>query len=273
LADQGDYDMSIELAWQAVPQDVEMLAGAFDSISLKQMDAVALLNRIDTKFVLSSQQLRSALAALQADYWMLSIDGQRLSHYRTLYFDTPDFELYHAHVNGQAERYKVRSREYADSHLSFLEVKHKTRKDRTIKERIPTSQPVMQMTPGVRNWLDGVFPLDGGALEPKLWNTFRRITLVSKRDCERVTLDVDLTFHTADQVVTLDGIAIAEVKTDAGNRSSPFLARMRDQRIHQRGFSKYPIGICMLCERVKKNALKPKMLWIEKMMRGAANHE
>jgi hypothetical protein len=129
------------------------------------------------------------------------------------------------------------------------------------------------MTPGLRNWLDGVFPLDGGALEPKLWNTFRRMTLVSKRDCERVTLDVDLAFHTADQAAALDGIAIAEVKTDAGARASPWLAHMRDRRIRPRGFSKYPIGLCMLCEGVKKNPLKPKLLWIDKLMRGAATHE
>ena len=69
----------------------------FRPISLDEMDAVALLNRIDTKFVMSTGQLMSALAALQTDYRILSIDDQRLNHYRTLYFDTPDFELYNLH--------------------------------------------------------------------------------------------------------------------------------------------------------------------------------
>ena len=80
----------------------------FAPISLDEMDAVALLNRIDTKFVMSTEQLVSALFALQSDYRILSINGQRLNHYRTLYFDTPDFELYNLHVNGRANRYKVR---------------------------------------------------------------------------------------------------------------------------------------------------------------------
>ncbi len=107
-------------------------------ISLKEMDAVALLNRTDTKFVLSTDQLLQALAALQHDYRILSVAGQRLNHYRTLYFDTPNFDLYNLHVNERSDRYKVRSREYTDSRRSFLEVKHKTNKGRTIKERIST---------------------------------------------------------------------------------------------------------------------------------------
>ena len=90
------------------------------------------------------------------------------------------------------------SREYTDSHLSFVEVKHRTRKDRTIKERLSTAQPMTQMTSEITNWLHSVSPLDGNALEPKLWKTFRRITLVSKQYCERVTRDVDLMFYTAE---------------------------------------------------------------------------
>lgn len=258
-------------AW--CPAALEGLTAGFAPISLKQMESVALLNRIDTKFLMPAEQMASALEALQDDYLMLAVDGRRLNHYRTLYFDTPDFRLYNAHVNGRAERYKVRSREYADSQLSFLEVKHKTRKGRTIKERLSTAQPVMQLTPDIEYWLRDVLPMDGGLLEPKLWNTFTRMTLVSKRCCERVTLDVDLAFYAAGDIAELDSVAIAEVKMDAGHAASPFLAQMRAQRIRRRGFSKYCIGVSLLYDRVKKNSLKPKMLWIERMMHGAVSDE
>jgi hypothetical protein len=117
------------------------------------------------------------------------------------------------------------------------------------------------------DWLHGVFPYDCRSLEPKIWNTFTRLTLVSRQCCERLTLDVDLTFYTADQVVQLGGIAIAELKAEANNRTSPFLAQMRSQRIRPRGFSKYCMGVSMLYSQVKKNALKPKMLWIERMIK------
>jgi hypothetical protein len=253
-------------AWVLAQPTVETLAANFAPISLAQMDAVALLNRVDTKFVLTTAQLLTALAQLQPHYWMLSIDGQRLNHYRTLYFDTLDFALYHAHVNERAERYKVRSREYVDSHLAFLEVKHKTRKDRTIKDRIPTTGQVVQMTPDLGIWLRQVSPLESNTLEPKLWNTFTRLTLVSKQYTERVTLDIDLTFYTADKAACLNGLAIAEVKMDTAHGDSPFLRQMSVKKIRRDGFSKYSIGVAMLYDQVKKNALKAKMLWLQKLM-------
>lgn len=257
-------------AFTTRPDGLAALAQTFAPISLNEMDSVALLNRVDTKFMMTTAQLLRALNAVRTQYRMLSVDGRRLNHYRTLYFDTPDFALYTLHVTGRAEYYKVRSREYADSHQAFLEVKHKTRKDRTIKERIATARPVVDWTPQIGRWLEGVAPLDGSALEPKLWNTFTRITLVSRERCERVTLDVDLTFFNGEHAKALGGIAVAEVKRTAGHAESPFLAQMRAQRIRPQGFSKYCLGVALLYDQVKKNTLKPKMMQIEKLTRGAA---
>jgi hypothetical protein len=257
----------------ATMHELAHLSEGFEPISLKEMDSVALLNRTDTKFVISSEQLILALTAVQDQYRILSVEGQRLNHYRTLYFDTADFTLYNLHVNDRAERYKVRSREYTDTALSFLEVKHKTRKGRTIKSRISTKEPVEQITYKTCNWLDGVLPYNSRELEPKLWNSFTRITLVSKQCCERVTLDVNLSFFTDSKINQLDGVAIAEIKMDSNNRASAFLAQMRTQKIHPQGFSKYCIGVAMLYPQVKKNTLKPKMLWIGKMTRGVFQYE
>ena len=128
------------------PVRLRELAEKFSPISLQEMDSVALLNRRDTKFVMTNEQLLTALSALQNDYRILSVKGFRLNQYRTLYFDTADFDLYNLHINGRAERYKVRSREYMNSRTSFLEVKHKTRKGRTIKDRISTTQQVAEMS-------------------------------------------------------------------------------------------------------------------------------
>ncbi len=90
-----------------------------------------------------------------------------------------------------------------------------------------------------------MFPYDSRALEPKLWNTFTRLTLVSKQLCERVTLDVDLAFFTwRAHGLHLDDIAIAEVKMERGNCHSPFMradarpegAPARLQQILHRGW-------------------------------------
>jgi hypothetical protein len=251
------------------PRGLERLAGSICPISLKEMDAVALMDRLDTKYVMSTDQLLRALAAVKDEYQILTVDGQRMHHYRTLYFDTPDFALYQLHVNERAERYKVRSREYLESDLSFLEVKHRNRKDRTIKDRISTALPLVHLNPNAESWLQSVLPYDAHQLEAKLWNTFTRITLVNTHRCERVTLDVDLTFYTSHQVVQMEGLAIAEVKVDSSGQSSPFQAQMRAQRIHPSGFSKYCVGTALLYEGVKKNILKAKMKQLEKIRQGA----
>lgn len=262
--------------WMPVPeagrQDWRALAESFAPISLSEMDGVALLDRLDTKFVLTTRQLWDVLADLRKNYWMLDVDGVRLNRYRTLYFDTPNFDLYRAHVNDRPERYKVRSREYADSGLAFFEVKHRTRKDRTIKDRIRTAEQVVRLSPEISGWLGEVAPLDGLNLEPKLWNLFLRMTLVNRQCCERVTLDLGLAFFNDIRRVKLDGVAIAEVKMDraygAASGSSPFLGQMCARRIHPRGFSKYAMGVAMLYEGIKKNSLKPRLLWVNKLLEG-----
>ena len=255
------------------PVSLRELTENYAPISLKEMDAVALLNRTDTKFVMTNKQLLTALSVLQADYRILSVKGFRLNQYRTLYFDTANFDLYNLHINDRAERYKVRSREYMNSRTSFLEVKHKTRKGRTIKDRISTSEQVSKMSVDEQIWLNHVYPFESQALEPKLWNSFTRITLVNEAHGERVTLDSGLFFYFKGKTAHLDGIAIAEVKRDAESHTSPFLTQMREQKIRPQGFSKYCVGVAMLYKQVKKNPLKPKMLMIEKMSGRSLNYE
>lgn len=252
---------------------LETVSECFDPINLAAMDDVALLDRIDKKYVMTTGQLLGALAHLQPHYWMLDVDGQRLNHYRTLYFDTAQFDLYNAHIDERAERYKVRGREYMDSHLSFLEVKHHTRKGRTIKDRIAVAAFADQITAEQSGWLREISPLEGRALRPTVLNTFTRMTLVSKQGCERVTLDVDVAFSTDHRLARLDGIAIAEVKIDVNHRDSFFVAEMRKQRVRQQGFSKYAFGVAALYDMVKKNTVKPKMLWVKKLMKGSVSND
>lgn len=249
---------------------LERLIGNFDPISLKEMDSVALLDRIDTKFVLQTEQLLQALSVLRPGYRVLSVAGQFMSQYRTLYFDTRDFDLFTMHVNEKADRFKVRSREYVNSQQAFLEVKHRTRKDRTVKSRIPTGMPANWIDATSRHWLADVFPYDSRALEPKLWNTFTRITLVNRALCERVTIDVGLAFSNYNEThkVRLEGIAVAEVKQAHRDFPSTFLSEMHALRVHPKGFSKYCIGTSLLYENVKKNKLKASLLWLERHSKG-----
>jgi hypothetical protein len=138
-----------------------------------------------------------------------------------------------------------------------------------LKKRLSTSSPVVCFTPEIRAWLADACPLDCATLEPKIWIAYRRMTLVSHWHCERVTLDTDLAFFTADRMLRMDRIVVAEVKMDSTHKDSPFLAQMRTRRVPRRSFSKYAIGMSLLEDGVKKNNIKPQLLSIEKMQKGA----
>jgi hypothetical protein len=240
----------------------------FEAISLAQMDKVALLNRTDTKYVLTEPQLYCALLALSEHYWVLDINGLRLNHYQTLYFDTADFALYRCHHAGKQNRYKVRSREYVDTCQSFLEVKLKTNKDRTIKNRLETFSLTTHFTPETDDFMKAHSPFSPQFLEPKLWNKFFRITLVSKHRPERLTLDLNLKFRRDKRVVALPNIAIAEVKQDNANYISDFIQQMRAMNLHPTGFSKYCAGVSLLYQDIKHNNFNPALRLVYKLMRG-----
>ena len=55
-------------------------------------------------------------------------------------------------------------------------------------------------------------------LEPSLMNRFSRITLVSKKFDERLTLDIDLSFEWKDETKLIENIIIAELKQGRSNR-------------------------------------------------------
>jgi hypothetical protein len=215
--------------------------------------------------MLSPAQLRTALASLTGHYWVLDVGGSRLNQYRTLYFDTFTFALYLRHHAGNEVRYKVRSREYGNSGLSFLEIKQKTNKDRTVKFRMPTAGLVTRLTPDLWDFVSRHLSTPIETFEPKLWNNYLRITLVNKHRPERLTLDMGVQYTVEQRSVGLSGIVVAEVKQDGVNWNSDFVQHMRAARIHPFGMSKYCIGVSLLFQDVKHNNFKPKLLRIRKL--------
>ena len=247
---------------------VNLLAEQFEPISLEEIADVSLLKRVDTKYVLSTIDLYSVLGDLQESYRVLSVKGVRLNRYQNLYFDTPDFMFYREHHNGALNRYKIRCRQYLDSRLSFLEIKYKTNKQKTIKNRILIPDMITQFHNGTDDFIRTHSPLEAYQLDPKLWNHFSRITFVSKHHLERLTIDINLEYCRGDQRTTLSGIAIAEVKQEKFSYQSDFIQKMRHLRIRPMGFSKYCIGTAIMYPHLKQNNLKPKFLRIKKLAKG-----
>ncbi len=249
----------------------QAVINTYNPISLGEMADVALLNRTDTKFVMSTATLLAALSDLNAHYQVLEVSGVRLGHYQTLYFDTPDFTLYKRHHAGARDRYKVRSRSYVESDLAFLEVKHKTNKKRTIKDRMQTPQLTMNVNRETAVFLQNHYPYEAAELIPALWNSFTRITLVSRHRPERLTLDFDLAFRWRQRRMGLPGIAIAEVKREGFSLDSDFIRLIRTWGVRPTSFSKYCLGVSFLYPQLKHNNFKPQHLLVQKIMQGESD--
>lgn len=246
--------------------EIHKLLGTFTQIGLNEMDEVKLMNRVETKYVFSSEKLPDLLNHLSENYKVLTINYIMTFPYHTIYFDTSDYLFYTQQVRGKLSRYKIRYRKYESSGLSFLEIKKKTNKRRTIKWRIAnelsTNFPDEDAEKFIKKYLPGSLP----DLRPVLINEFNRITLVGKRFKERVTLDYNLSFASPDSENSeFPFLAIAELKREFHSYLSPFGTVMKHIGIQQNRFSKYCIGSVLIKDMPRKNILKPNLLLINKI--------
>lgn len=228
------------------------------------MDSVKLLKRTDTKYVFGAAMLPTILERVKEHYRILEVSGTRANRYRTLYYDTPNFKFHRLHQNGKSNRFKVRFRKYVDSSLTFLEIKFKNNKKKTVKSRIKVDDFDIGLTKPSEVFIKEVMGYKED-LVPKLWNTFTRITLVSLKDTERLTIDLNLGFEFDDNVKDLSHVVIAEVKQEKASRNSNFVRTVKDLGIRPTGMSKYCIGATLLYPNLKHNNFKEKLLTIKKL--------
>lgn len=243
----------------------------FESIQLEEMEQVKLMNRTDTKYWFHYKHLQEILEEIRKDYFLLKIDGQAKLPYATTYYDTLYNNMFSEHHNGKLNRYKVRRRSYVLSGISFLEVKFKINKGRTIKKRIPSEFGNTLFTEKENEFLDQYIPFNPKELSPALINNFSRLTLVNKNFKERCTIDLNLRFEIGDKMVALDNLVIVEIKSDGKSAFSPLALALREQRIKSSGFSKYCIGRTVINAALKRNAFKGKIRSIEKTIQTNIN--
>jgi len=266
-----------------IVKNVDALIAQLRPITLEEMSAVKLMNRTDTKFVTTVEKLCQLLEMVQERYRVQDIDGRRNMAYYTVYFDTPDLNMFLTHHNGVASRQKLRIRSYVESHLNFLEVKTKDNHKRTKKKRVEAvgfdpENPDLDMHFDAHNevyadydkFLRKHLRYDPASMVQTLENRFRRITLVNEAHTERVTIDTGLRFHNllTDRRCSLDGLAIIELKRD-GLMPSDVLEMLLQLRIRPQGFSKYCMGTALTNPDVKQNRFKQRLRLIDKMMHTA----
>lgn len=245
----------------------------YQPITLEEMSGIRLMNRTDTKFVTNIATLRKLLKLAVWQYRAQEIEGKRQARYYTMYFDTPDMQMYTCHHSGHANRQKLRIRSYVDSGLNFLEVKTKnnhkcTRKKRTTMFDFDPLAPARNIAFDSH---DDNFKEYDSFLRENLWykpeimeeaieNRFNRITLVNNNKTERLTIDTDLCFHNihTGNDCSLPELAIIELKRD-GLVPSPILSLLNELRIKPLGFSKYCIGTALTNPDIRQNRFKQRL--------------
>lgn len=261
------------------PSPVESALAAFEPITLAQMDGVRLLDRVDTKYAFEADELADLLASVADRYRVLDIDGMRQSPYSTLYYDTPQLDCYHEHHNGKANRRKYRVRTYVSSGDTFFEMKTKTNKGRTVKQRRPVPMARDAAADNAAELSTASFVANADStstpspaalaqslageticLTPQITTRFLRITLVGRHAPERVTIDTNLSFAAGNDCKQLGGLVIAEVKQERARRDSAISVRLRSLGIRPLRLSKYCLGTAMLHPTLKRNAFKAKLL-------------
>ena len=244
--------------------EISKITASFSHIKLAEMDNVKLMSRSDTKFAFKISKLPELLNQMMPFYRVLEIKGKFIHDYKSLYFDTDDRKFYLDHHNGRVNRNKVRFREYVGSDLTFLEIKRKNNKGKTIKKRMKVDSINDNLSVKQKEYIYSIIG-SNIILNSKQWINFSRITFVNKVHKERLTIDINLNFKEKDRRGDLNQIAIGEVKQERMSRLSDFMRIAKELHILPIRISKYCMSTLELNPELKQNRFKEKTLFLTKL--------
>lgn len=242
---------------------------ALAPISLDEMDAIKLMNRIDSKYLTNESHLVEILRdAARAGYRVLETEGEKIAPYDSVYFDTAALKMFSDHHNRRLKRQKVRTRSYVNSGLTFLEIKRKNNKGRTSKKRIAIPLSELQDFRGdaaACDYLSQKSWFTADELSPVLETLFSRITLVNPAMTERLTIDTCLQFRNfrTGKEASLRDAVIIELKQD-GRADSQMRGILLEHRVKQARISKYCVAVTLTDPAARSGRFKVKIRNIEK---------
>lgn len=244
----------------------------FASTTLEGLEVVKLLKRYDTKYLFHRDQLAPVLDFLSGHYEILEIDNRRSFRYLSIYYDSPDFIFYYQHHNRCYDRYKIRYRKYLDSNQCFFEIKQKTNRKKTIKNRISINGDFSggELPRELRSFtLDNIsFASENfiDNLKPSLIVEFDRLTFADRYSGERLTIDINLSFTGKNSSTgVMHNLVVAEIKREGRTLNPRFFQFLKTMAIHPTKFSKYCLGLAMTEKNLKYNRFKKYILKINKL--------
>jgi hypothetical protein len=224
----------------------------FTPISLDQLNAnMSLMERIEKKYLITLQDLWKIMKELKNNYFILSIKNNSIFVYDNTYMDTDDFIFFHQHEKNLKSRVKVRTRQYVDSNIAFFEFKQK---DGDLIRKSRFDMPVWEakeMTHNGKAFYQNMctsleLPYTHANLKPKLRTLYKRITLCSKKNDERITIDFDIKLQDitkqGKEMISLGPVAIIETKSShKKSQSHSILNKL--QYTAAKWCSKYCLGV------------------------------
>jgi hypothetical protein len=229
------------------------------AVGLEELNSeAALQTRVDRKYVVPDAVAQHLLATFDAEVRVLEMGGSRCFAYDSVYFDTEQLDSYLLAAHGRRRRYKIRTRTYVDSAISFLEVKTEGAREATVKERIPyeltdRSHLTSEGLDYVHETLAAaVGSVPDSPLQPVLETRYHRTTLYLPESGSRATIDTDVTWQLpGEQAWTLDGAVIVETKS--GSAAGPLDRHLWAHGVRPSRISKFATGMAALCPHLPAN--------------------
>jgi len=231
----------------------------FELATTAQVEACALQDRVDTKFVLRAEEMDTLLSILVTDFAVVQSEESLVGQYRNQYFDTDEYRFLREHHRGRRPRFKVRIRHYLDRNMSALEIKEKAPNGRTVKIRQPLAFMSNELSEQQRAFLDAHPRITAGALKPSVQVDFSRATLVSKQVDERLTIDTALVFSHEEEEEALGTVVVAEIKQPRFSPRSPGMLALRQSGATQLRISKYMTAGQLLLPSIRLPRYTPRL--------------
>lgn len=228
------------------------------TIGLDQLNATAALQtRVDRKYLIRTALFTELLRGFQEDMFVLDTEGVQIFPYDSVYFDTPHLDSYFLAAYGRRRRYKIRTRSYLASGVSFLEVKTEGARSSTVKERIPYELANRStITADGANYITHTLLSTGQTppvgLAPVLETTYGRITLYLPESNSRATIDLDVAWSLPGQ----DPLILSEhvvVETKSGSAPGQLDKYLWHNGIRPSRISKFATGMALLMPHLPAN--------------------
>jgi len=246
-------------------KDIKTSLNSYETISLDELNGDSFMDRIEIKYLFPVNKIGELIRLMQENYKVLEIKQTRALPYITTYLDTTDFFFYNQHIRGKLARYKIRHRRYEINGDSFLEIKMKTNKGRTLKWRVENIYEPGVYNNNAEKLMDMYLTVESSLLNPSLTTRFNRITMVGKKTDERLTIDYNINFTdpVTGSYTEMPYLGVIEMKKTGFSLRSQFNSLAKSLYIYPEGFSKYCTGNAILKPGLKTNMIKPKILLLK----------